>query len=80
MTMETFENLCASLLDMASVMFAYSLGVSQLGILAGVGYAVFDAWLVVWQRKRVARFIHALALALQKHQRTSKEGLYPFRA
>jgi len=50
----TKDNIIASIVDVASIVFAYKLGVSQLGIAAGLGYGVFDAWIVIWQRERIA--------------------------
>ncbi len=48
----------ASFVDVASILFAYRIGVSQLGPWAGFAYGAFDAWLVVWQRQRIADFVH----------------------
>ncbi len=54
----TKENLVASVVDIASLMFAYHLGVEQLGPIAGIGYGIFDAWIVIWQRERISNAIH----------------------
>ena len=57
MIRRTKDNLIASFVDVASIVFAYKLGVSQLGIAAGLGYGVFDAWIVIWQRDRIAGMV-----------------------
>ncbi|MDA4131408.1 MAG: hypothetical protein OK457_11610 [Thaumarchaeota archaeon] len=54
MIRRTKDNIIASIVDVASIVFAYKLGMSQLGIAAGLGYGVFDAWIVIWQRERIA--------------------------
>ena len=54
MIRRTKDNIIASIVDVASIVFAYKLGVSQLGLAAGLGYGVFDAWIVIWQRDRIA--------------------------
>jgi hypothetical protein len=51
------ENLVASGVDIGSIIFAYSLGVHNLNILFGLGYAAFDAWIVIWQRGRLTRWM-----------------------
>ena len=53
---EVFENAVASLVDMASILFAYQLGMNGFGIGMGVLYAMFDAFIVIWMRKPIARF------------------------
>ncbi|MDG6998244.1 MAG: hypothetical protein JRN15_03925 [Nitrososphaerota archaeon] len=58
MIRETEDKIVASLVDVCSIFLAYQIGVSQLGLLAGVGYGMFDAWLVVWQRDRISNIIH----------------------
>ncbi|HZW55216.1 MAG TPA: hypothetical protein VFF30_02920 [Nitrososphaerales archaeon] len=50
----TKNNIIASAVDIASILFAYRLGLAELGIGAGLAYGMFDAWLVVWQRERIA--------------------------
>ncbi len=37
--------------------FAYNLGVYQLGVTFGLAYALFDAYIVIWQRKRFASWV-----------------------
>lgn len=48
----------ASVVDVASILFAYRLGMDQFGIAAALGYALLDAYLVIWQRKRFTNWIH----------------------
>ena len=45
----------ATIVDFASILFAFSLGVSQFGIAFGLAYAAFDAYIVIWLRKPLAR-------------------------
>lgn len=63
---EIFENTVASLVDMASILFAYQIGVYGFGLGFGVLYAGFDAFIVIWMRKpisRLARSINPFRLA-----------------
>ena len=62
---KTKDNIIASVVDFTSIVFAYKLGVAQLGIAAGLGYGVFDAWLVIWQRERIADGISLLSTKLR---------------
>ncbi len=55
---ETEDKIVASFVDVGSIFLAYQIGLSQLGIVAGLGYGLFDAWIVVWQRERISRAIH----------------------
>ena len=57
---ETGENLVATIVDITSIMVAYRLGMDQYGIVSALGYAAFDAYIVIWQRKRLARWVHKL--------------------
>jgi len=54
---ELFENAVASVVDVASVMIAYTIGIQQSNFLLGVAYALFDAFIVVWMRKPISRLI-----------------------
>jgi hypothetical protein len=54
---EIFENTVASLIDLTSILFAYQLGVANFGLWAGILYAIFDAFIVVWMRKPISRFV-----------------------
>lgn len=57
---EVFENAVASLVDMASILFAYQIGVNGFGMGVGVLYAGFDAFVVIWMRKPIARFARSI--------------------
>ena len=54
---ELAENSVATLIDFASILVAYNLGVLQLGVGVGLAYAVFDAYVVIWMRRRITRFV-----------------------
>jgi len=54
---ETFENVVATFVDIGSIIVAYAIGVNGYGLVAGLGYAMFDAFLVVWMRKRIVRLV-----------------------
>jgi hypothetical protein len=43
--------------DVASIMVAYVVGIHQINFVVGLAYAVFDAILVVWMRKPIARLV-----------------------
>jgi hypothetical protein len=62
---KTKENIVASVVDVASLFVAYQLGVQQLGPIAGIGYGLFDAWIVVWQRERISSIIHKSAQSIK---------------
>lgn len=51
------ENLVASVVDVGSILFAFSLGLHQFGFQVGLGYALFDAWVVIWQKKNITKFV-----------------------
>lgn len=51
----------ASVVDVTSVMVAYTIGITQANIFLGIGYAVFDAIIVVWMRKPITRFVRRVA-------------------
>ena len=57
---ETYENLVATFVDVVSIMFAYSIGLRQLNLELGLLYAIFDAWIVIWMRKPIARGLRKL--------------------
>ena len=50
----------ASVVDVTSVMIAYTIGISQSNYLLGFGYAIFDAIIVVWMRKPLARLVRRI--------------------
>ena len=60
------ENLVATAADMLSISVAYQIGINQLGLLVGLMYAVLDAYLVIWQRKRLTRLMHSVACRFSK--------------
>ena len=62
---KTKDNLIASVVDFTSIVFAYKLGLAQLGIAAGLGYGIFDAWIVIWQRERIANGISEISNRLR---------------
>lgn len=47
----------ASVVDVTSVMVAYTIGITQSSIFLGLAYGVFDAIIVVWLRKPISRFV-----------------------
>ena len=51
----------ASVVDVTSVMVAYTIGITQSSILLGLAYAIFDAIIVVWMRKPLSRLIRRIA-------------------
>jgi hypothetical protein len=57
---EAFENIVATFVDVASVMIAYAIGMQQSNFLLGVGYALFDAFIVVWMRKPLSNLIRSV--------------------
>jgi hypothetical protein len=70
---KTKENLVASVVDIASLFFAYHLGVEQLGPIAGIGYGFFDAWIVIWQRERISAAIHKSASTIRSSRVFAKK-------
>ncbi len=50
----------ASAVDVASVMVAYTIGLTQSSMFLGLAYGVFDAIIVVWMRKPLSRLIRSL--------------------
>jgi len=71
---EVFENAVASVVDVASIMVAYTIGISQSSFLLGLAYAVFDAIIVVWLRKPLAGVIRSV-VALSG-RRTDPRDMY----
>jgi hypothetical protein len=63
---DTKENILASFVDMGSILMAYNIGMSQLGLVAGILYGIFDAWIVVWQRKRISDLMYRVVTRLRK--------------
>ena len=58
---EVFENAVASLVDVASILFAYQIGAYGFGLGFGMMYAGFDAFIVIWMRKPISRFARAIS-------------------
>jgi hypothetical protein len=52
---DTFENTIATLIDVTSILFAYQIGIARFSVEYGFAYAAFDAFIVVWMRKPIAR-------------------------
>ncbi len=63
---ELAENAVATIVDFASILFAYNLGVYQFGIAFGLAYAAFDAYIVIWLRKPLTRAIKRLLYIFRK--------------
>ena len=55
---ETSENVVATIVDITSILIAYRLGMDQYGIVSALGYAALDAYVVIWQRKRLTKWVH----------------------
>ncbi|MHB1868609.1 MAG: hypothetical protein ACYCPP_06645, partial [Nitrososphaerales archaeon] len=64
--------------DVGSIFLAYQIGVSQLGLIAGLGYGMFDAWIVVWQRERISNFIHHVAFFVQSSRPFRRRDSLPW--
>ncbi|MDG6991406.1 MAG: hypothetical protein JRM99_08340 [Nitrososphaerota archaeon] len=62
---DVYENAVATFVDVGSIMVAYTIGVSQLGMAFGMGYALFDAWMVVWMRKPIFSVIKRVSRAIR---------------
>ena len=56
----------ASVVDVTSVMVAYTIWITQSSVFMGLAYAIFDAIIVVWMRKPITRLVKR-ALALGKN-------------
>ena len=57
----------ASVVDVTSVMVAYTIGITQSSILLGLAYGIFDAIIVVWMRKPLSRLVRrAVAVGLTR--------------
>ena len=61
---EFAENLVATAVDMLSLSVAYQLGINQSGFIIGVVYAVLDAYVVIWQRRRLTKLAHIITVRL----------------
>ena len=78
MQRQTRDNIIASFVDVGSIFLAYQIGVSQLGIVAGIAYGLFDAWLVVWQRERISNFIHLASNFLRQNTPMRRKDILPW--
>ncbi len=54
----------ASVVDVTSIMVAYTIGITQSSILLGLAYGIFDAIIVVWMRKPLTRAIRRMIRAV----------------
>ncbi len=59
------ENIVASLVDVASIFVAFNLGMHQMGQWVGLSYGAADAWVVIWQRQRITRWISRIGQGLR---------------
>ena len=57
---EFAENLVATAVDMLSISVAHQLGINQSGFIIGALYAVLDAYVVIWQRRRLTKLAHLI--------------------
>jgi hypothetical protein len=71
---ELAENSVATFVDFASILFAYNLGVLQLGVAVGLVYAAFDAYVVIWMRKRITGWVRMLVALLHRPAAISTES------
>ena len=74
LSQELAENSVATFIDFASILFAYNLGVLQLGIAVGLVYAVFDAYVVIWMRRRITGWVRRLAALLLRPSAITTES------
>ena len=75
LSQELAENSVATFVDFASIFVAYNLGVLQLGVAVGFVYAAFDAYVVIWMRRRITRSVRRLARLLHPAAtRSESEG------
>jgi hypothetical protein len=63
---EFAENLVATGVDMLSISVAYQLGINQSGFIVGFLYAIVDAYVVIWQRRRLTRLAHIVTTRLSR--------------
>ena len=63
---EFAENLVATGVDMLSISVAYQLGINQSGFVVGFLYAVLDAYIVIWQRRRLTKLAHAVTARISQ--------------
>jgi hypothetical protein len=46
--------------DITSIMVAYTIGITQSSVFLGLAYGVFDAIIVVWMRKPLSQFVRKI--------------------
>jgi fructose-specific phosphotransferase system IIC component len=63
---EFAENLVATGVDMLSISVAYQLGINQSGFIVGFLYAILDAYVVIWQRRRLTKLTHIVTTRLSQ--------------
>ena len=61
---EFAENLVATAVDMLSISVAYQLDINQSGFIIGALYAVLDAYVIIWQRRRLTKLAHIITATL----------------
>ena len=79
---EFAENLVATGVDMLSISVAYQLGINQSGFIVGFLYAIVDAYVVIWQRRRLTRLAHIVTTRLSRLMdsiRRPKSALQPIK-
>ena len=59
------ENIVASVVDVGSILLAFNLGLHQMDQWIGLAYGATDAWVVIWQRQRITRWISRLGQTLR---------------
>ncbi|MDG7012863.1 MAG: hypothetical protein JRN46_01385 [Nitrososphaerota archaeon] len=58
--LDLFEKSVASMIDVASVLVAYNIGMDRLGLAYGVVYAGMDAFVVVWLSRPITGIVRRL--------------------
>jgi hypothetical protein len=58
--LELFENTIATLVDVTSILFAYQIGLHNFGWEVGILYSLLDAFVVVWMRRPISRFVRSI--------------------
>jgi len=74
----TRENIVASFIDVGSIFIAYQIGISQMGLLTGLVYGVFDAWIVVWQRERISNYVQSAENLVRKVGPLRRRDILPW--
>ena len=58
--LDLFEKSLAGMIDVASVLVAYNIGMTRLGLVYGVIYAGMDAFVVVWLSRPITGIVRRL--------------------